>query len=56
MEDLTTSTTFLDLKLSIKNNHIHTKTFLKPQNLYLYIPSLSAHPTRCFKGQVTGEF
>jgi hypothetical protein len=55
VEQLITSMTFLDLEVSIKNNHIHTKTYQKPLNLYLYIPPLSAHPTSCFKGFITGE-
>jgi hypothetical protein len=55
IEDLTTSTTFLDLSISIKDNQLFTSTFQKPMNLYLYIPPLSAHPKSCFKGFITGE-
>ncbi len=55
IEDLTTSTTFLDLSISIKDNQLYTSTFQKPMNLYLYIPPLSAHPKSCFKGFITGE-
>ena len=54
--DVTPSTTvnFLDLTLTIEDNHIITKTFQKKMNLYLYIPFASAHPTGCIKGTVYG--
>ena len=55
IEPPTTSTTFLDLTINIKNKKLQTKTYQKPLNLYLYIPPLSAHPPSCFKGLVTGE-
>jgi len=55
VEPLTTSTTFLDLSLSIKEGRITTTTFQKPLNLYLYIPPLSAHPPSCLKGLISGE-
>jgi hypothetical protein len=55
VEDLTTSTTFLDLHISIQRDTINTSTFQKPMNLYTYIPPLSAHPNSCFKGFITGE-
>jgi len=54
-EPLSTSTTFLDLTLSIVNGKIISKTYQKPLNLYLYIPPLSAHPPGCFKGLISGE-
>jgi len=54
-EPLSTSTTFLDLTLSIVNGKIISKTYQKPLNLYLYIPPLSAHPPSCFKGLISGE-
>jgi len=55
VEPLTSSTTFLDLTITIKNNKLNTATYQKPLNLYLYIPPLSAHPSSCIKGLLTGE-
>jgi hypothetical protein len=54
INNLSHSTTFLDLQLTIEGNKIKTKTFQKPMNLYLYIPPLSAHSLGCFK-RITGE-
>jgi len=48
-------TVFLDLNLQMIDNKIHTNTFQKALNLYLYIPPRSAHPPSCLKGLVTGE-
>jgi len=39
----------------IKNNKLSTATYQKPLKLYLYIPPLSAHPSSCLKGLLTGE-
>ncbi len=55
VENLTHSTTFLDLQIEISQGTIVTRTFQKELNLYLYIPPLSAHPHSCFKGFITGE-
>ena len=55
IENLSKSTTFLDLKLSIQQGLLITSTYQKPMNLYLYIPPMSAHPPSCFKGFITGE-
>jgi hypothetical protein len=55
IEELTTSTNFLDIQISIQDNRIHISTFQKTMNLYTYIPPLSAHPNSCFKGFITGE-
>jgi len=51
-DSLTTSTTFLDLHIQIDNDRIVTKHI---KRLYLYIPSILAHPASCFKGLITGE-
>jgi len=55
IENLTTSTTFLDINIQITNQKIQTSTFQKELNLYLYIPPISAHPTSCFEGLIVGE-
>jgi len=38
-----TSVAFLDLQITLKHGKIHTATYQKPMNLFLYLPSLSAH-------------
>jgi hypothetical protein len=55
VEPLTKSTTFLDITITIKDRQLTTATYQKPLNLYLYIPHLSAQPSSCFKGLITGE-
>ena len=49
-----TSVDFLDLTLSIENGRVVTRTFQKPMNLFLYLPSGSAHPQGCIKGTIYG--
>jgi hypothetical protein len=51
---LSTSVDFLDLTLTIEGNKIVSKTFQKAMNLYLYLPSASAHPAGCIKGTIYG--
>jgi hypothetical protein len=47
---------FLDLHISIApTRNIHTKTYQKEMNLFLYIPPLSAHPAGVLKGLVYGN-
>ena len=46
---------FMDLTITIRpDNTIHTTLFEKAQNLYLYIPPHSAHPTGVLTGIVLG--
>jgi hypothetical protein len=52
VEPLMTSSTFLDLTITIKNDKLHTKTYQKPLNLYLYIPPLSSHPFSLITGEM----
>jgi hypothetical protein len=55
VDDRTFKVTFLDLNLELKNGRIHTSTYQKPMNLYLYLPALSAHPAGCLKGLIVGN-
>jgi hypothetical protein len=55
IEELSTTTTFLDLNISIQQSKILTSTYQKDVNLYLYIPSSSSHPPSCFKGLLASE-
>jgi len=55
IENPSSETNFLDLNIKIIDSKIVTATFQKPLNLYLYLPTNSAHPPSCFKGLITGE-
>jgi hypothetical protein len=49
--DLKDIVVFLDLTLSInKQGIIEKTTYIKPNNLHVYIPAMPAHPPGCFKG------
>jgi hypothetical protein len=50
----TTSVNFLDLTLTLDHQHIVTRLYEKPLNLYLYIPPHSAHPPGILSGMITG--
>ena len=54
LEIPTRSVDFLDLTLRIEKGSIHSRTFQKLMNLYLYIPPHSAHPASCLKGLIYG--
>ena len=48
---------FADLQLSIDDQaRISHELFIKPQNLFHYVPFTSCHPPFVFKGVVQGEF
>ena len=48
------SVDFLDLTLSVRKGSIHSRTFQKLMNLYLYIPPHLAQPASCLKGLIYG--
>ena len=52
---LSNSVNFLDIKITIKENRIHTTLFEKDLNLYLYIPSFSYHPPGMIKSIIYGS-
>jgi hypothetical protein len=52
---LSTSCNFMDLTISVTNNHLTTTLFEKQQNLYLYIPPHSSHPTGMIQGLIHGN-
>ena len=53
VEELSDTTNFLDLTLTLIDGKMQSATFQKTMNLYLYIPALSAHPKGCLKGLIT---
>ena len=54
-KELSNQTNFLDLTITIdKNGYISTKTYQKPMNVFLYIPSNSAHPPGMIKSLIFG--
>jgi len=54
-EPLSKSVNFLDLTLTIQDDGmIHSSTYQKPMNLFLYIPAHSAHPPGVFKSLIFG--
>jgi len=55
IEEPSKKTNFLYLTLHLQNSKIHTKTYQKEMNLYLYIPANSAHPPSWLKGLISGE-
>ena len=54
---LQNSVVFLDLEINIdpQTRLLHTKTYQKPMNLFLYIPPHSAHPPGVLKSLIYGN-
>jgi hypothetical protein len=55
VEAPSTTAHFLDLNVTLNGSTIITSTHQKPLNLYLYLPTRSAHPSSCLKGLIKGE-
>lgn len=55
IEQSTSSINFLDLTISIKDNHPHFTCHQKSLNTYTYITNRSAHPIALKKGFIKGE-
>ena len=53
-EPLSTSTTFLDLHITLSSQNISFSTYQKPHNLYLYLPPHSAHPPGIIRSLIYG--
>ena len=51
---LSTSVVFLDLTLTIVDDHIVSSLYKKPMNLHLYIPPRWAHPPGVLLGLISG--
>ena len=56
VERPSTTVDFLDVTINInkKTGKIVTKSYQKPMNLHLYLPSASAHPPGSYKGLIIG--
>ena len=53
--ELTNKVNFLDLTISInEDRHLNFSTYQKAMNLYLYVPSGSAHPPGVLRGLIFG--
>jgi hypothetical protein len=57
VSELSDSAVFLDLDLYIdpQTRRIHSRTYFKPMNLFLYIPPASAHPPGVLKSVIYGN-
>jgi len=52
IDEPTTSLDYLDITITIDDNHIVTRTYRKAMNLYQFLPPHSAHPPATLKGMV----
>ena len=53
--DLSHTTSFLDVSISLTNGRISTRLFRKAMNRYLYLPTSSQHPRATLNGWIKGE-
>eukprot|EP00956_Cyclotella_meneghiniana_P007975 scaffold10615_cov40-Cyclotella_meneghiniana.AAC.1 len=49
------SVIFMDMTITIVDNHVETKLYEKDMNLYLYLPPHSSHPRGVFTGLIFGQ-